>query len=64
MNHKHQHDDPSTDRLGCRMIAARQSEILTEQQFRHNMISVFLAGHENPQLLLTSMIFLLGEDQV
>lgn len=45
------------------MIAARQSQILTEKQFRHNMISIFLAGHENPQLLLTSMIFLLGEHQ-
>ncbi|ERF77121.1 hypothetical protein EPUS_07662 [Endocarpon pusillum Z07020] len=52
--HRHQHDDPSTDRLGCRMIAG---------QFRDNMVSVFLAGHENPQLLLTSMIFLLGENQ-
>ena len=63
-NHEHQHNDPSTDRLGCRMIQARQSRILTEKQFRDNMISIFLAGHENPQLLLTSMIFLLGEHQV
>ena len=46
------------------MIAARDSQLLSERQFRDNMVSVFLAGHENPQLLLTSMIFLLGEHQV
>lgn len=44
------------------MIAARNAGTLSEQQFRHNCISIFLAGHENPQLLLTSMIFLLGKN--
>ena len=53
-----------TQNLGCRMVAARKTGTLSEQQFRHNMISIFLAGHENPQLLLTSLVFLLAENQV
>ncbi|KAF2102518.1 Dit2 protein [Rhizodiscina lignyota] len=59
----HQHKDCSlnVNSLGCRMITASESNLWTEQQFKHNMVSVFLAGHENPQLLLTSMMFLLGE---
>lgn len=61
----HAHDALfGTHNLGCRMIAARQTGTLSEQQFRHNMISIFLAGHENPQLLLTSLVFLLAENEV
>ena len=51
----------STESLGSRMVAARDSGVLTEQQFRHNMVSIFLAGHENPQLLLISLVYLLGK---
>ena len=62
--HQHSHDDLSNAPLGCRLVGARESNALTETQFRHNMTSAFLAGHENPQLLLVSFLFLLGENQV
>ncbi|EEP75703.1 conserved hypothetical protein [Uncinocarpus reesii 1704] len=61
--HQHAHNDKSTSNVGCSVIGAFEEGILTEKQFRNNMVSVFLAGHENPQLLLVSMIFLLGEHQ-
>ncbi len=54
----------ATDKLGSRLIAAREMNMLSEQQFRHNMVSIFLAGHENPQLALVSMMYLLGKHQV
>lgn len=57
------HDYP-VDALATRMITARETGKWSEQQFRHNMISVFLAGHENPQLHLTSLMYLLGKDEV
>lgn len=62
--HRHGHVDPPADRLGCRMVQAYESRLLTERQFQDNMTSVFLAGHENPQLLLVSLIYLLGQNQV
>lgn len=62
--HRHTHDDLDSNHLGCRLIGAFEQGLWTENQFRHNMVAVFLAGHENPQLLLTSMLFLLGENQV
>ncbi|KAL4977211.1 cytochrome P450 [Aspergillus desertorum] len=52
--------DHSRD-LGCRLLHARERGLFTETQLRHNMISAFLAGHENPQLLLISSLFLLAE---
>ncbi|KAK7538463.1 cytochrome P450 [Phyllosticta citribraziliensis] len=60
-SHQHNCHEKTNESLGCRMVDAYRTGILTEKQFRHNMISVFLAGHENPQLLLVSTIFLLGE---
>lgn len=63
-NHQHQHTESANQSLGCSLVAARQAGTLTEQQFRHNVTIMYLAGHENPQLLLTSLIFLLGEQQV
>ncbi|KAI9776680.1 MAG: cytochrome P450-dit2 [Candelina submexicana] len=61
--HKHTQCDMATDKLGSRLIAARDMDLLSEQQLRHNMVSVFLAGHENPQLALVSMMYLLGKHQ-
>ncbi|KAL9112362.1 MAG: hypothetical protein Q9187_007781, partial [Circinaria calcarea] len=49
--------------VSTRMIAARENGKLSEKQFRHNLVSVFLAGHENPQLHLTSAMYLLGKHQ-
>ncbi|CBF84176.1 putative cytochrome CYP56B1 [Aspergillus nidulans FGSC A4] len=55
------HEKEHTRNLGCRLLYACESGLFTEMQLRHNMISAFLAGHENPQLLLVSSLFLLAE---
>lgn len=58
----HGHDKEVVPKnLGCRLLGAYETGVLTERQLRHNMISTFLAGHENPQLLLISALFLLAE---
>ena len=56
--------DHAVDALAMRMVRARETGRWSEQQFQDNMISVFLAGHENPQLHLTSLMYILGKDQV
>ncbi|RDW61779.1 cytochrome P450 monooxygenase xanG [Aspergillus mulundensis] len=53
--------EKETKNLGCRLLHAYESGLFTETQLRHNMISAFLAGHENPQLLLISALFLLAD---
>lgn len=58
------HEKEHTRNLGCRLLYACESGLFTETQLRHNMISAFLAGHENPQLLLISSLFLLAEHPV
>ncbi|KAF2195183.1 Dit2 protein [Zopfia rhizophila CBS 207.26] len=59
-DHNHACDHES-GHLGCRMLGAYQTGILSEKQLKDNLVSVFLAGHENPQLALISMMYLLGE---
>ncbi|KAI9891478.1 MAG: cytochrome P450-dit2 [Vezdaea aestivalis] len=54
--------DP-TDTVATRMLSAVGEGKLSNQQFRHNMIIVFLAGHENPQLQLVSLLYLLAKHQ-
>lgn len=54
---------PQSDCLGCRILAARRDGTLTEQQFRHNLVAIFVAGHENPMLAVISTLFLLGRNQ-
>ena len=46
---------------GQRLLAAHDQGLLTPLQLRHNLVSVFLAGHENPQLLLVSAMYLLAK---
>ena len=53
-----------SDRLGQRLIAARQSGLLTELQFRDNLVITFIAGHENPQVMMVSTLYLLAKHQV
>ncbi|KAL2808253.1 cytochrome P450 [Aspergillus granulosus] len=59
--HSSCHKQGQFKNLGCRILGAFETGLLTEKQLRHNMISAFLAGHENPQLLLISTLFLLAE---
>lgn len=55
--------DQSEVTVGADLVAARNNGDLTEQQFRDNAVIVFVAGHENPQLLITSLFYLLAKDQ-
>lgn len=47
--------------LGCRLLGARREGLLTEKQLQDNCLSIFLAGHENPQLCLLSLMYMLGK---
>lgn len=62
----HHHQDGTdvlgkSECVGSRLIAARDSGMLTQQQFRDNLNVVFVAGQENPQLLLISTLYLLAK---
>ncbi|KAF1942550.1 Dit2 protein [Clathrospora elynae] len=46
--------------VACRMIGAHREGILTDKDLDDNFVSTFLAGHENPQLALMSLMYLLG----
>ncbi|KAI8939079.1 hypothetical protein NX059_004918 [Plenodomus lindquistii] len=51
-----------TDRknVACRLIGSHREGILTDKDLDDNLVSTFLAGHENPQLALMSLMYLLG----
>lgn len=53
-------DSPS-DKLGARLLAARRSGRLSEKQFRDNLTVLYVAGQENPQIGLTSALYLLAQ---
>ncbi|KAL9625217.1 MAG: hypothetical protein Q9160_000619 [Pyrenula sp. 1 TL-2023] len=48
-------------KLGERLIAARNDGALNSKQFRDNLNAAFVAGQENPQLLLISTLYLLAK---
>lgn len=50
-------------KLGSRLFEAFESGYITEKQFQDNAVIALVAGHENPQLLLTSLIYVLGRDK-
>jgi unspecific monooxygenase len=54
----------SSQKLGARLVAARRNDLLTEKQFRDNLNVTFVAGQENPQLLMISVLYLLGKHPV
>jgi cytochrome P450 len=53
-----------SDKLGSRLLAARANGLLTEKELHDNLNVTFVAGQENPQLLLTSIMYLLGKHTV
>ncbi|KAF7558213.1 hypothetical protein G7Z17_g208 [Cylindrodendrum hubeiense] len=58
----HEKDDAqSSDGLGRRMLDAAKAGVLTEQQLLDNLTVAFVAGQENPQLAMTSMMYLLAK---
>ncbi|KAE8381569.1 cytochrome P450 [Aspergillus bertholletiae] len=58
---RHGQRAPKPSNLGARLIKARDDGVLTEKQFRDNLNVLFVAGQENPQLLLISMLYLLAK---
>lgn len=51
------------NRLGPRLAESYEKGEITEKQFQDNAIIVMIAGHENPQMLLTSLLYVLGKHQ-
>ncbi|CAO2654301.1 Nn.00g110340.m01.CDS01 [Neocucurbitaria sp. VM-36] len=46
--------------VACRLIGSHREGLLTDKDLDDNLVSTFLAGHENPQLVLMSLMYLLG----
>ncbi|KAL6707578.1 cytochrome P450-dit2 [Coniothyrium glycines] len=46
--------------LACRLLGSQREGLITEKELDDNLVSTFLAGHENPQLVLMSILYLLG----
>lgn len=44
-------------RLGPKLAEAYEEGVITEKQFQDNATIAMVAGHENPQLLLTSLMY-------
>jgi cytochrome P450 len=57
--HKHVCDHESTS-LGCRLLGSYREGIISEKALHDNLVSTFIAGHENPQLGILSMMYILG----
>lgn len=45
-----------------KLYTALKKNNITEKQFTDNAIIILIAGHENPQLLFTSLLYLLGKN--
>jgi cytochrome P450 len=52
--------DPDSHNLGCRFLGGHRVGTLSDKHLNDNLVSTFLAGHENPQLALMSLMYLLG----
>ncbi|KAF2687666.1 putative cytochrome P450 [Lentithecium fluviatile CBS 122367] len=59
--HKHVCDLESTN-LACRLLGSHREGILSKKDLHDNLVASFLAGHENPQLALISIMYLLGKN--
>lgn len=53
----------NTRRLGPRLAAAHEDGLITEKQFQDNAMITMIAGHENPQILLTTVTYLISKHQ-
>lgn len=49
------------DLAGFKLFEALQMGKITEQQFADNVVIILVAGHENPQLLFTSVLYVLAK---
>lgn len=44
--------------LGCRLLGSHREGILSDKDLDDNLVGTFLAGHENPQLVILSYMYL------
>ncbi|KAI0534592.1 Dit2 protein [Xylaria digitata] len=58
--HKHRCQSESVG-LGCRLISAYDDGKLSAYHLQQNILITFVAGHENPMILLLSSLFILAE---
>lgn len=46
--------------VACRLLGSHREGLLTDDDLDNNLVSTMIAGHENPQLVLMSLMYLLG----
>ncbi|KAM9909034.1 hypothetical protein OXX69_005817 [Metschnikowia pulcherrima] len=51
----------NSERLGSNLANAYETGEITEKQFEDNAIIALVAGHENPEMLLTTVLYLLAK---
>ncbi|KAH8708503.1 putative cytochrome P450 [Phaeosphaeriaceae sp. PMI808] len=62
--HQHKHNqEMKSNHLGCRLVTAYETGLIDRHDLQQNCVSLFLAGHENPQILLLGATKLLAEHQ-
>lgn len=57
---QHVCNEKDRSNVACRLIGSHREGTLTDKDLDDNLVSTFLAGHENPQLALMSLMYLLG----
>jgi len=59
--HDHHNCNENDNRsVACRLIGSHREGVLSDKELDDNLVSTFLAGHENPQLVLISLMYLVG----
>ncbi|KAI0975715.1 Dit2 protein [Xylaria arbuscula] len=58
--HKHR-CQPDSVELGCRLLSAYGNGQLSEYHLQQNTLITFVAGHENPMILILSNLFVLAD---
>lgn len=58
---KAQRTQPDYHSAGYQLVQALDARIISEKQFMDNAVIILVAGHENPQLLFTSLLYVLAK---
>lgn len=58
---KTERNNENTKKLGPRLAAAHENGLISEKQFQDNAMIAMIAGHENPQILLTTVMYLISK---
>lgn len=55
--------DENCKKLGPKLATSFENGLITKKQFQDNAMIALIAGHENPQILLTTAVYLLAKHQ-